>query len=188
MCIRRILGLHCKTLVEVFDITGQPGVCAVHIVDSRQSHLLDQPVLQSLIGAFNTPFSLRAVSVNTFDSKLARRPRELRFSIRISIFGIDAEDTVLVAIKSHWHTVHQDMIVERMHIAQRSFGRHKTQLRQPPGGIVNEYQQRAIVAAPLKPIVGAAVYLDQPAKTALVDHALDARTQMRLFWGASSQL
>jgi len=41
---------------------------------------------------------------------------------------------------------------------------HEAQLCQFPGGIVNEHQQRAALAAHLKPFMGVAIYLDQLAK------------------------
>ena len=53
------------------------------------------------------------------------------------------------------------MVVQHPHVAQRGLGRHEAQLRQPPGGIVNKHQQRAVRAAPFKPVVGAAVDLGQ---------------------------
>ena len=58
----------------------------------------------------------------------------------------------------------EDMIVQHMHITQRGFSRRKAQLRQLSRCIVNEDQQRATVAAPFKPVVRAAIYLDQLAK------------------------
>lgn len=45
-----------------------------------------------------------------------------------------------------------------------TLGRHEAQLRQFPAGIVYEYQQRAVWAAPFKPVVRAAIYLNKFAK------------------------
>ena len=102
--------------------------------------------------------------VNTFDPKFLRCPRELSFGFWISILGIDAEDAVLVAVKCCWHAVYEYVVMQYPHIAQRGLGQDKAQLRQPPGGIVNKNQKRAIITASFKPVVGAAIYLDHFAK------------------------
>src|SRR5512139_115302 len=60
--------------------------------------------------------------------------------------------------------MYQNVVVQHLHITQRGLGGHEAQLCQFSGGIVNEHQKRAALAASLKPIMGAAIYLDQLAK------------------------
>jgi len=133
------------------------------------------------------------VGVDRFDPQLPRRPRELRFGLGIGILGVDAEDAVFVAVKRDRHAVRHDVVVQYAHIAQRGLGRDEAQLgeraagcaktarrasvwRRPLyGGIADEYQQGAGRTASFKPVVRAAVDLEQLAETgAAAAHRVDA--------------
>src|SRR5216684_616201 len=58
----------------------------------------------------------------------------------------------------------QNMVLQRGEIGSRGLGRGKSQRRQPPRRIVDEHDQRAARPTSLKPVMRAAVDLDQLAK------------------------
>ena len=58
----------------------------------------------------------------------------------------------------------ENMIPERANVGARRLRRGEAQRRQTPRRIVNEHNQRAARATPFKPVMRAAVDLDQFAK------------------------
>ena len=112
MRVTRVFGFHRKTPVVVLDVARQPCVGAVPVVDARQPHFLDQPILQGLICALHTPLGLWAVSRDAFNTQFTRGTRELGFSLRIGIPGIDVEDAVSIAVKRRWRAVRPYVIVQ----------------------------------------------------------------------------
>ena len=96
-------------------------------------------------------------------------------AFRVGLLGIDAEDAVFVAVQRRGYAMCQNVVVQHPHVAQRGLGGHEAQLRQLAGGIIDEHQQRAALAAPFKPVVGAAVDLDHLAKpSATLAHGVRA--------------
>ncbi len=92
-------------------------------------------------------------------------PAELGQAVAAGRFlGVDAEDAVPVAVKGERKPVRENMRLQRAKIGLRRLARRKLQRRQPAGRVVDEHDQRAARAAPLQPIVRAAVDLNQFAK------------------------
>jgi len=51
-------GLNGETAVEIFPELGQIGIASLPVRNFTQAQLLDQPILQGLIGAFDTSLGL----------------------------------------------------------------------------------------------------------------------------------
>ena len=98
MRVVRVFWHDGETSVVIGNVSGQPSVGLCPVVDSCQTPFLDQPILQGLVGTFHTNFCLWAVGVDAFDTQLSRCPRELGFRLRVSLFCVDTEDSVFVAI------------------------------------------------------------------------------------------
>ena len=89
MGIARVTGRHCEALFPLGKKTDlQEMICSLNAVDSRQTHLLHQTILQSFKQPLDTPFRLRTVGRNPFDPQVVQRSPKLR-SQRISteLFG-----------------------------------------------------------------------------------------------------
>ncbi len=99
MKILRILRWSGKAAVKVFDKTGNPVVRFADGADVMQPHLLDQPVLQRLVGALNAPLGLAAVGTNKLNAEIAQRPAKLRGAAAACIRSVNAKNGVLVAVE-----------------------------------------------------------------------------------------
>jgi len=93
-----------------------------------------------------------------------QRSSELRHGVIACVAVVDAEDAVPVAVEGHRQSVLLDMAIERVHVAQGAFLRHKAQLGEAAGGIVNEHQETAARPARFEPGMGTTVDLNQFAK------------------------
>jgi hypothetical protein len=84
MSIACISRGHRKTLLPLGNKAQlQEVIRGLDAFNSRQPHLLHQTILQSFKQPFDTPFRLRTVSRDPFDSQFVQRSAELR-SQRIS--------------------------------------------------------------------------------------------------------
>src|SRR5690554_1654644 len=80
---------------------------------------------------------------------------------------------MLVAVKGNRATVLEKISFQRIEVTERALGRHKAQLHQGAGRVVDEHEQGAGSTAILEPTVIGAIDLDQlavafPTKTWLV--------------------
>ena len=60
-------GFDAKAAVEVVDEFRQVGIAHFQAGDAAQAHLLDQPVLQGLVGALDASFRLRGIGADDLD-------------------------------------------------------------------------------------------------------------------------
>ena len=85
-----------------------------------------------------------------------------------------------VRIKRLRAAMRQNLAFQRNEISARGLGRRKMQPRQARGRSVDKHDQRAARAAPFKPVVRAAVDLDQLAKTRTALDGLARNRYLRL--------
>ena len=95
-------GLHAKALVEICDKFRQIGIACRAAGDAAQAHLLDQPILQGLVGALDTAFGLWSVGADDLDIEVLHSASELgQVVARDAVGHIDPEDAVFVAVEGH---------------------------------------------------------------------------------------
>ena len=82
----------------------------------------------------------------------------------LRLFGVDAENAVPIRIEGQRHAVREHVRLQRVQISLGRLRRGKLKTRQPPGGVVDEYDQRATRSPALEPIVRAAVDLNELAE------------------------
>ena len=168
-----ILGRDGEAPVVGIEKLGQEGVGRFDVTDPPQAQFLDQTVLQGLVGPFHPALGLGRVGMDGLDVEGFEGPGELgqlAFVIRM----VDPEDAVLVGVEGHRAPVLAEIAVEGFHVGLGGLCGRETQGQQLAGGVVDEDDERTVRPAPLEPVVGGAVDLNQlspagPARTALVD-------------------
>ncbi|MBV8103092.1 MAG: hypothetical protein JO223_00400 [Hyphomicrobiales bacterium] len=76
----------------------------LRLVDGRhagQAHLLDQPILQGLVGALHPALGLRGRGVDEFDAQPLDDAAELGEAVAaLRLLGVDAENPVPIRVKA----------------------------------------------------------------------------------------
>ena len=164
----RVLGLtrgDCEPFVPAFEETVGERLRLIDAGDAGQAHLLDQPILQGPVGALHPTLGLRGRGVNELDAQPLGDAAELGQAVAaLRLFGVDAENAVPIRIEGQRQAVRQHVRLQRLQIGLGGLRRGKLQTRQPPGGVVDEHDQRAARPPALEPIVRAPVDLDEFAK------------------------
>ena len=157
---------HGELFVPCGDEGGREGLRLLNRGNPPEPHLAHQPILQSLVGPFDAALGLRGERVDEFDAQALADPAELGLAVAAGgVLGVDPENAVPIRIESRRTAMRENMVPERAKIGARRLRGGKAQRRQTPRRIVNEHDQRAARAAPFKPVMRAAVDLDQFAKS-----------------------
>lgn len=99
--VLRIARLFAETRVEIRNELRCIGVGFLDSVNTAKPHLLDQPILQCLVGTFHPALGLRGVGADDVDVQLIKRPAELRQAPRAVLLRRmrGAENTMLVTVE-----------------------------------------------------------------------------------------
>ena len=97
MGVGRVLGWDGEVGVVVGDEARQEGIGRLDVGDAGQAQLLNQAVLEGLIGPFDPPLGLGRVGVDGLDVEGLEGAGELR-QLALALGMVDAEDAVLVGI------------------------------------------------------------------------------------------
>lgn len=89
-----------EALVVVGDELGHKCVGRVDVADRAQSQLLDQAILQGLVGPLDPPLGLGRVGMDGADVERLERARELG-QLAFPVTVVDPEDAVAVGIEGH---------------------------------------------------------------------------------------
>lgn len=76
--ILRITRLLAEPGIEICHEFRRISVGCLNRIDAAKAQLLDQPILQRLVGALHTAFGLRGVGADNVDVQLIKRAPELR--------------------------------------------------------------------------------------------------------------
>jgi hypothetical protein len=111
-----------KTAVVVFYELRQISVSGLYIRYATEAQFLDQPVLQGLVGAFDTTFSLGCVSADDLDVQFLHSPPELGKTLPFanSLFLIDPKYTMLVAVEGYWLVVTFKIMLRSLAVGKES--------------------------------------------------------------------
>ena len=140
--------------VEVLHELRKIGVASRHVGDVSQAHLLDEAILQGLDGALNAAFGLWGVGADNLDVQcLHRAPKLGQTGSRDRIKVIDAENAVFIAVEGDGLAMLGEVSAHHFTIGEHGLAQHKRHGHQPPGSIVDEYQQRAGSPTTFKPIM-----------------------------------
>src|SRR5271157_2940835 len=130
-----------------------------------QPHLLDQAILQGLIGALDTPLGLRRQRANLLDAQALGHAVELGLAVAAqSLFGVDAKDAMTIRVERQRRPIRQEMAAQRDEIGLRRLRRRHVQRGQTPRRVVDEHDQGAARRPALEPVVLAAVDLNELAE------------------------
>src|SRR5271166_687677 len=133
--------------------------------DVAQPHLLDQAILQGLIGALDTPLGLRRQRANLLDAQALGHAVELGLAVAAqSFFGVDAKDAMTIRVERQRRPIRQEMAAQRDEIGLRRLRRRHVQRGQTPRRVVDEHDQGAARRPALEPVVLAAVDLNELAE------------------------
>ena len=97
MGVGRVLGWDGEVGVVVGDEARQEGIGRLDVGDAGQAQILNQAVLEGLIGPFDPPLGLGRVGVDGLDVEGLEGAGELR-QLALALGMVDAEDAVLVGI------------------------------------------------------------------------------------------
>jgi len=105
----RVLGLtrgdH-EPFVPAFEETFGERLRLIDAGDAGQAHLLDQPILQGLVGALHPTLGLRGCGVNELDAQPLGDAAELGQAVAaLRLFGVDAENAVPIRIEGQRQAV-----------------------------------------------------------------------------------
>jgi hypothetical protein len=144
-----------KTGVEIGDERWRIGVRSLDRIDVAQTQLLDQTVLQRLVGALDSSLGLRSVGADDVDVELVKGPPKLRQARGAILLRRmrGAEYAMLVAIKGDRLAPFLKLRLGGMEVVEDVLRSGKAQLQQFARGVVDIDEQGALRAAVLKPPV-----------------------------------
>ena len=136
--VLRIARLFAETRVEIHDELRRIGVGFLDRVDAAKPHLLDQPILQRLVGAFHPALGLRGIGADDVNVQLIKRPAELRQAARpVFLRRMErAKNAMLVAVESQRLAPLLQIGLRRMQIVERVLRSGKAQMQQLAGRVI----------------------------------------------------
>jgi hypothetical protein len=134
--------------------------------DALKPQLPYQSVLKGLVHALDPTFGLGAIRTDDVDVELGQRTAELSDATvgAVRTLAGDAKDAVLVAVERDGFPWRRRYERGGGKVGERRLGFDEPQLHQAPSRIVDVDEERAVGTALLKPMVLAAVDLDELAK------------------------
>ena len=160
-----VTGLDCEPGIPHVHEAWCKGLRFLHAGYALKAHFLDQAILKGLVGPLNPALGLRGRGADQFNSEALGHPAKFGPAIAACcVLGVDPEYPVPVTVQRKGPSMGQNMRPQRLKINTRGLGRCKAQIRQAARRIVDEDDQAATRATPLKPVMRAAVDLDQLAK------------------------
>lgn len=91
-------------MVVGLDELRKEGIGRFNVADASQAQLLDQAILEGLVGPLTQTLGLRRVGMDGIDIEGLERTGELG-QLTLVVGMIDAEDAVLIGIQSQFKTV-----------------------------------------------------------------------------------
>src|SRR5580693_1525027 len=147
-----VVRLLAEAGVVIGQETRQQLVSGGDRADTLKAKLLDQAILQGLVGALDAALRLRCVGAQNVDVERVQRAPELGHAVTLDCPGaIDPKDAVLVAVEGDRLAVRLEILTGRLEVVEGGFRLDKPQLHQAAGGVVNIDQQGGLRAAVLKP-------------------------------------
>ncbi len=147
-------GFDAKAAVEVVDEFRQVGIARFQAGDAAQAHLLDQPVLQGLVGALDASFRLRGIGADDLDLEFPHGAPELGQVVSITAVGyIDPKDAVFIAVEGYRLAIALKISLRRCAVAEKALASHEQQLQQFASSIVDKHQQHTARSASFEPVV-----------------------------------
>lgn len=141
-----------ETTVVVRHKLSSKGVGSVRRTNARQPELLDQPVLKREMRMFHAPLGKTVVGADTGDVQLVRRAPGLRLAVAAGrSFIVDAEHAGLVVVKRQRLAVKLGIDARGLKIGESRLVADEMKLHQAASRIIHVNQQRAGLAAFLKP-------------------------------------
>ena len=156
--------------------TGKKRLRRSHIRNTRQPHLLDQPVLQRLVGALDAALGLRGRPPNLHDAQPLRNAVERGEPVAaLGILRVHAENPVPIGIERERQPVRHNVIPQRQPVGMRRLGGREPHRRESSGRVVDENDKRETRPAILEPGMMAAVdpheFAEQRPALAELEHA-----------------
>src|SRR5271166_1536995 len=102
--------------------------------------------------------------MSSMRSRSTTRPNSVKPSPLLRLLGVDAENPVPIRIEGQRQAVREHVRLQRLQIGLGHLRRRELQTRQPPGGVVDEHDERAARSPALEPIVRAPVDLNELAE------------------------
>src|SRR5271157_5784727 len=165
MGVFKVLRRNREFGVEACDELRKERLGLLDRGDVAQPHLLDQAILQGLIGALDTPLGLRRQRANLLDAQALGHAVELGLAVAAqSFFGVDAKDAMTIRVERQRRPIRQEMAAQRDEIGLRRLRRRHVQRGQTPRRVVDEHDQGAARRPALEPVVLAAVDLNELAE------------------------
>src|SRR5208283_3115234 len=165
MGVFKVLRRNHEFGVEACDELRKERLGLLDRGDVAQPHLLDQAILQGLIGALDTPLGLRRQRANLLDAQALGHAVELGLAVAAqSFFGVDAKDAKTIRVERQRRPIRQEMAAQRDEIGLRRLRRRHVQRGQTPRRVVDEHDQGAARRPALEPVVLAAVDLNELAE------------------------
>jgi hypothetical protein len=117
---------------------------------------------RGLVGALDPALGLRGHGVNEFDAQPLGDAAELGEAVAaLRLLGVDAENPVPVRGEGQRQAVREHVRLKRLKISLGRLRRRELQMRQPPGRVIDEHDQRAARSPALEPVVRAPVDLNE---------------------------
>jgi hypothetical protein len=105
----------------------------LRLIDGRHpgpAHLLDQPILQGLVGALHSALGLRSRGVDEFDAQPLDDAAELGEAVAaLRLLGVDAENPVPIRVEGQRPAVREHVRLQRLQIGLGRLGRRELQTR-----------------------------------------------------------
>lgn len=148
MHILRTAWFLAETGIEIGGELGRIGIDRLDRADAALAQFLHKPVLQRLIGAFDSAFGLRSVGADDVDVQLVERATELRQATRSILLRTmrRAKDAMLVAVEGDRLAPFLQIRLGGDQVVERVLGTSKAQMQQPARRVVDVNEQGAFRA------------------------------------------
>ena len=114
----RVLGLAGGDRESLVPALAETIGERLRLIDGRhagQAHLLDQPILQGLVGALHPALGLRGRGVNEFDAQPLDDAAELGEAVAaLRLLGVDAENPVPIRVEGQRQAVREHVRLQAL--------------------------------------------------------------------------